>query len=44
LRLLAKFETQKKGKSRSETKTKWIGYFFTVPKTYFFIFIPLFFL
>jgi hypothetical protein len=39
LRLLAKFETQKKGKSRSETKTthsawdtKWIGYFFTVPK------------
>jgi hypothetical protein len=38
LRLLAKFETQKKGKSRSETKTthsawdtKWIGYFFTVP-------------
>jgi len=43
LRLLAKFETQKKGKSRSETKTKWIGYFFTVPKTYFFIFIPLFF-
>jgi hypothetical protein len=41
LRLLAKFETQKKGKSRSETKTthsawdtKWIGYFFTVPKYY----------
>jgi len=39
LSLLAKFETQKKGKSRSETKTthaawdtKWIGYFFTVPK------------
>jgi len=39
LRLLAKFETQKKGKSRSEKKTthsawdtKWIGYFFTVHK------------
>jgi hypothetical protein len=42
LRLLAKFETQKKGKSRSETKTthsawdtKWIGYFFTVPYQHF---------